>query len=89
MYSKLAIAFAVVFGLTSASFAEPLSWHAPPNISNAYAAYASTAYARTAHARNAHASAAYASAAYASAAPTTSSPEDFGRTWDPYGMRWE
>jgi hypothetical protein len=84
MYSKFAIAFAVVFGLTSASFAEPLSWHAPPNISNAYAAYASTAYARTAHARNAHAN-----DAYASAAPTTRSPEDFGRTWDPYGMRWE
>jgi hypothetical protein len=69
MFSKLTIAFAAVVGLTSASFAAPLSWHAPPNLSNAYNAYASNAYA--------------------SAVPATKSPENFGRTWDPYGMRWE
>jgi hypothetical protein len=77
MFSKLTIAFAVVVGLTSASFAQPLSWHAPPNSAN-------NAYAGNAYASNAHAS-----SAYASAVPATKSPENFGRTWDPYGMRWE
>jgi hypothetical protein len=74
MFSKITIAFAVVVGLTSASFAAPLSWHAPPNLSNAYNAYASNAHANS---------------AYASTVPATKSPENFGRTWDPYGMRWE
>lgn len=27
--------------------------------------------------------------AYASTAPAYRSPDFFGRTWDPYGVRWE
>jgi hypothetical protein len=82
MFNKLTIAFAVVIGLTSGAFAAP-KWHAKAHAWGAYAyAPAWNAYLNT-PAWN----------AYASAGPVYRSPEfdghTFGRTWDPYGVRWE
>ena len=86
MFSKLTIAFAVVVGLTSGAFAAPKghvtanSWHAYVGTAPVYNAW--NAYASAGPVYNA-------GNAYASAGPVSRSPESFGRSWDPYGMRWE